>query len=158
MSDKITIDCSFSTDYEHYHDDLNYVKRAKRFIKTMQKEHIKCYCPNCDEVTEVDAAVRDFGFCVAPIVKSDDGIHLDIDFDDMDIEANWCVVCTQCGQQHADSIDGFNELLRKNDSDGHTSPFVDEAMDAFMQDMQEAYTPSSEKYVYKPDMNINISI
>lgn len=158
MSEKMTIDCSFSTDYEHYHDDINYVRRAKRFVQNMQKEHIKFYCPSCGEFTEVDAAVKDFGFCVAPVVKSDDGIHLDIDFDDMDIEASWCVSCAHCGRQHADSIDGFHELLRERESDGHTSPFIDEAIDSFMAGMQEAYTPSSEKYVYSPDINVNISI
>ena len=49
---------------------------------------------------------------------------------------------------------------KKDEAKNDTPPrFIDEALDAFMDTMQVAYTPGTSQYIYKqPDKEINLTV
>ena len=138
-----------------------WLRRALQKACAIRKPHIEWLCPECKTVSEVRVSEGFVHHAIAPLITVDDDT-VDIDLDDLDIEASWYVFCSNCGHTLADSIESFENMYAnsKMEEKNNTPPcFIDEAVDAFMDSMQVAYTPGTAQYVYKhPIEEINLTV
>lgn len=137
------------------------LKQALQTAKHVRRPHLEWLCPACGETHEVSVAACFVNYAIAPLIAVDRQA-IDIDWDDLDLEADWKVVCGGCAATIADSVGEFEDMYfnKKDEAKNDTPPrFIDEALDAFMDTMQVAYTPGTSQYIYKqPDKEINLTV
>lgn len=138
------------------------LRQALQTANHVRRPHLEWLCPECKEVHEVHINDCFINFVTAPLIAVDKNT-IDIDWDDFDIEADWQVVCSHCGCPLAESVEAFQDMYfnaKKKEMEKDMPPkFLDEALDAFMDSMQVAYTPGTAQYVYKhPIEEINLTV
>lgn len=169
-----SVSYGFVEDGEFFFENLSDISRhitritdfmsIRAFADRNDRKHLCVTCPDCGAHAEVYA---DFNVeaATAPLIVLEDG-DIYIDYDDMDIEFEGVFRCGSCGCALTDSIEELKNLILTRDKKeaengkGHEQPmFIDEAVDAFMDSMQVAYTPGTAQYVYKhPIEEINLTV